>query len=127
LSLLPQSAVREHLRILDPHDKDFLPPEADANPAGKASTGFKVEAKRSRLSKDEVRRRQEEVRQASEIDKLTAAISALLDRRPTPQRDEELGALLRQAKDMTGDFDGFVKALRMSRSAAYRFIKLASE
>ena len=119
--------MREHLKNLDLHDRDFLPPEANNDPAPKASTGFAVTAKRSRLSKDEVRRRQEEVRQASEIDKIAAAIRATMGRQPTPRRDADLGALLRQAKGMTGDFDAFVKALGMPRSSAYRFIKVVSK
>jgi hypothetical protein len=79
-------------------DPDFLPPEAGTDYAPTPATGFTVTPKRSRLSREDIRRRQEEVRQKSDLDKIADSIRAALARRPTPQRNAELGELLHRAR-----------------------------
>jgi len=111
-------------------DPDFIKPDwghlkYDPKPA----TGFSVTAKRRRLSTEEIAKRRAQLEKQIKLLNIVAAIRERLSWRVTPRRDQEIGAHLREARELLdrGAWDAWIVSIPMSRSASFAFIKAASD
>jgi len=107
-------------------DPDFIEPDwghlkYDPKPA----TGFAVTAKPRRLSTDEKARRRAELEKKAKLAGIVDTVRAHLEVRATPRRDGEIGALLREARELCerGAWDALIESIPMSRSASFAFLK----